>query len=42
MAEVQNDPDRILFPLKRVGGPGEFERVSWEEALGDIARRLLP
>lgn len=40
MAEVQNDPDRILSPLKRVGGPGEFEQVSWEEALGDIARRL--
>jgi formate dehydrogenase len=40
MAEVQNDPDRVLYPLKRVGGPGEFERVSWEEALGDIAQRL--
>jgi formate dehydrogenase len=40
MAEVQNDPDRILFPLKRVGGPGEFERVSWDEALSDIAGRL--
>ena len=40
MAEVQNDPDRILHPMKRVGGPGEFERVTWEEALGDIARRL--
>jgi len=40
MAEVQNDPDRILYPMKRVGGPGEFERVTWEEALDDIARRL--
>ena len=40
MAEVQNDPDRVLYPLKRVGGPGEFARVSWDEALGDIARRL--
>ena len=40
MAEIQNDPDRILYPMKRVGGPGEFERVSWEEALGDIAARL--
>jgi formate dehydrogenase len=40
MAEVQNDPDRVVYPMKRVGGPGEFERVSWEEALGDIARRL--
>ncbi|MGH8999734.1 MAG: molybdopterin-dependent oxidoreductase, partial [Acidimicrobiia bacterium] len=40
MAELQNDPDRVLYPLKRVGGPGEFERVSWEDALDDIARRF--
>jgi anaerobic selenocysteine-containing dehydrogenase len=30
MADVQNDPDRVVYPLKRVGGPGEFERVTWE------------
>jgi len=40
MADVQNDPDRVLRPLKRVGGPGEFEPVSWEQAMEDIARRL--
>jgi formate dehydrogenase len=40
MTGVQNDPDRVLHPLKRVGGPGEFERTTWEEALGDIANRL--
>jgi formate dehydrogenase len=40
MTGVQNDPDRVLYPLKRVGGPGEFERTTWEEALGDIATRL--
>src|SRR3954462_5119511 len=39
MLDVQNDPDRVLHPLKRVGGPGEFERVSWDEALADIAAR---
>ncbi len=39
MAEVQNDPDRVLHPLKRMAG-GEFERVSWEQALSDIAARL--
>ena len=33
--------DRVLHPLKRVGRKGEarFERVSWDEALGDIASR---
>lgn len=40
MTGVQNDPDRVLYPLKRVGGPGEFERTTWEQALGDIATRL--
>jgi anaerobic selenocysteine-containing dehydrogenase len=36
------DPDRILYPLKRVGarGSGRFERVSWEEAANDIAARI--
>ncbi|NNK47332.1 MAG: molybdopterin-dependent oxidoreductase, partial [Gemmatimonadetes bacterium] len=36
------DPDRILFPLKRVGerGEGRWERVSWDEALEDIAGRI--
>ncbi len=34
--------DRLLYPRKRVGpkGKGLFERVSWDEALGDIAQRL--
>ncbi|HEU4478548.1 MAG TPA: molybdopterin-dependent oxidoreductase, partial [Pyrinomonadaceae bacterium] len=36
------DPDRILYPLKRAGkrGAGEWERVSWDEALDDIAGRI--
>jgi anaerobic selenocysteine-containing dehydrogenase len=35
-------PQRILHPLKRVGpkGLGQFEQVTWEEALNDIATRL--
>src|SRR3954453_14880555 len=40
MLEGQNDPDRVLHPLQRVGGPGEFERVTWREALDDIGARL--
>ena len=36
------DPDRILYPLKRVGarGEGKWERVSWDEVLDDIAGRI--
>ncbi len=35
-------PERLLYPMRRVGekGAGQFERVSWEEALSDIASRL--
>jgi anaerobic selenocysteine-containing dehydrogenase len=36
------DPDRILHPLRRVGarGGGRWERVSWDDALDDIAARI--
>lgn len=36
------DPDRILYPLKRVGkrGAGEWERVSWDAVLDDLAGRI--
>lgn len=36
------DPDRILYPLKRVGkrGSGEWQRVSWDEVLDDIAAKI--
>jgi anaerobic selenocysteine-containing dehydrogenase len=39
MTDVQNDPDRVLHPLRRTAD-GEFERVSWQEALADIGTRL--
>jgi anaerobic selenocysteine-containing dehydrogenase len=39
--QVRN-PDRILYPLRRAGARGEdrWERVSWDEALDDIAGRI--
>lgn len=35
-------PTRITHPLKRVGkrGEGKFERISWEEALDEIAGQI--
>jgi anaerobic selenocysteine-containing dehydrogenase len=40
--QVHNDPDRVLHPLKKRtgGGPGDFERVTWGEAMADIVTRL--
>jgi anaerobic selenocysteine-containing dehydrogenase len=37
-----NDADRILYPLKRKGarGGGEWERVTWDEVLDDIASKI--
>ena len=34
--------DRLLHPLRRVGkkGTGSFVRVSWDDAIGEIAERL--
>ncbi|HEY3653745.1 MAG TPA: molybdopterin-dependent oxidoreductase [Steroidobacteraceae bacterium] len=40
MRFITHDPDRILHPLRRNGAPGQFERVSWEEALADISSAL--
>ena len=36
------NPNRLMHPLKRVGerGSGEWEQVTWEEALADIGARL--
>ncbi len=36
------DPERILYPLKRVGkrGEGKWKRVSWDEAMTDIAAKM--
>ncbi|MCX6649178.1 MAG: molybdopterin-dependent oxidoreductase [Candidatus Bathyarchaeota archaeon] len=37
------NPDRLRYPMKRVGkrGGGEWERITWDEALDTIAGKLL-
>lgn len=37
-----NSPDRLMWPLRRVGprGSAQFERVTWDEALNEIADQL--
>jgi anaerobic selenocysteine-containing dehydrogenase len=40
--ELPYSPNRILYPLKRVGqkGEGKFERISWDQALDEIGAKL--
>lgn len=37
-----NDPERILYPLKRSGprGSGQWERTTWDEVLDTLAGRI--
>ncbi len=41
-AERTYHPDRLLYPMRRTGkkGEGQFERISWTEAIDTIATRL--
>lgn len=36
------DPERILYPLKRVGkrGEGKWQRITWEQALDEISEKM--
>ncbi|ACV21492.1 DMSO/selenate family reductase complex A subunit [Slackia heliotrinireducens] len=36
-----NHPDRLQYPMKRVGkrGSGEYERITWEEAIDTICEK---
>ena len=40
--EREYHPERLLYPQRRVGpkGAGRFERISWDEALDTVAKRL--
>ncbi|PWV75614.1 Anaerobic selenocysteine-containing dehydrogenase [Prauserella marina] len=40
--EIHQHDDRLNFPLKRVGkrGEGKWERISWEQAMDEIAEKL--
>jgi anaerobic selenocysteine-containing dehydrogenase len=40
--EILTHPDRLLYPLKRIGerGEGKWQRISWEEALDTIATKF--
>ena len=42
MPEYIYHEDRVLWPLRRTGerGEGKFERISWDEAISEIAEKL--
>ena len=40
--QVLYHPDRVKYPMRRVGerGSGKWERITWDEALNEIAEKL--
>jgi len=40
--ERLNHPDRLIYPMKRIGekGEGKWKRVSWDEALDTVAGKM--
>src|SRR6201994_5041771 len=41
-ADLIHHPERVTFPMRRIGrkGSGQFARISWDEALDEIAARF--
>jgi len=41
-AERIHHPERLMYPMRRTGpkGSGQFARISWDEALDEIANRF--
>ena len=41
--EYHYHPDRLNFPLKRIGerGSAQFERISWDQAIQEVADKIL-
>jgi len=44
LAQIErlNHPDRLTYPMKRMGnrGEGKWARISWDEALETIAKKI--
>jgi thiosulfate reductase/polysulfide reductase chain A len=40
--EFMDHPQRVNYPLKRVGerGSGQWQRITWDQAMGEIAAKL--
>jgi DMSO reductase family type II enzyme molybdopterin subunit len=41
--DLMYEPTRLMHPLRRVGerGSGQWKRVSWDDALGEIADKII-
>jgi anaerobic selenocysteine-containing dehydrogenase len=44
LISATENPERLLYPMRRVGprGGGKWQRISWDEALDEIANRMRP